>query len=225
MLTSDLFKVETVKADKIYKVCPLFYTNEITCSNGNDKVLDNKAIICQKLSSETYFSFISDPNEHIFDYVSYGSYFDVGDDLTENEFNGIVSLLRKFVKHNDKIKISQGKISGDYGDYVFNVNGTTVTDMGILITDETISNLGTVKLKNNVFDNSEYTLHLRVYHMDDINVSGETSSDNIVYEDLTVTLIPNEEVIIPFTQLDYDYVIRFDANVTINHDVPIIEWS
>lgn len=222
MLSSDLFKVETVKEDSIYKVYPLFYVNEITCSNPNDKVLDNKVIICQKLDNETYFSFISNPNEPIYDYAEYGSYFDVGDDLTENEFNGIVSLLRKYVKHTDNIKISQGTVKGEYGNYIFNVNGTTVTDKGILITEETISNLGTVRLEDNVFSNSKYTLHLRVYHMTDVNVSGEVSSDNIVYEDLEVELVPHMDIAIPFSQLDYDYVIGFDAKVIISHDVPVI---
>ena len=37
VLTSDLFKIEEIVADKFYKIYPLFYTNTITSSNSLDK--------------------------------------------------------------------------------------------------------------------------------------------------------------------------------------------
>ena len=175
------------------------------------------------LKTETYFTFISDETEGVNDYEEYGvEYFEIGDELTTNQFNGIISLLRKFAKHSDDIKLGQGTVKGAYGDYTFDIESTTVTDKGILITDETISNLGTVKLENNVFHNSKYTLHLKVYHMSDINVLSNESDDNIVWEELTVDLVPDTDVTIPFTQLDYNYVVIFNATVTIDHDVPVI---
>ena len=60
-----MFKVETIIADTIYKIYPLFYTNTITSSNSDDRILDNKCIICNKKDKETYITFISDENEEI----------------------------------------------------------------------------------------------------------------------------------------------------------------
>ena len=39
--TSWLFKIEEIIEDSIYKIYPLFYTQEITSSNPDDKILDN----------------------------------------------------------------------------------------------------------------------------------------------------------------------------------------
>ena len=48
ILNSDLFQIEEIITNSIYKIYPLFYTNEITSSNSNDRILENKCIICQK---------------------------------------------------------------------------------------------------------------------------------------------------------------------------------
>jgi hypothetical protein len=39
--TSWLFKIDEIIEDSIYKIYPLFYTQEIKSSNPNDKILDN----------------------------------------------------------------------------------------------------------------------------------------------------------------------------------------
>ena len=91
ILTSPIFKVEEIITDSIYKIYPLFYTGTITSSNPNDRILDNKVIICQKLESteennqETYFTFISDETADIVDYSEYGTYYEIGDQLTESQ--------------------------------------------------------------------------------------------------------------------------------------------
>lgn len=57
-LTSGLFKIETMVTNSIYKVYPLFYCTSIVSNNPNDKILDNKCIICEKKES-TFFTFKS----------------------------------------------------------------------------------------------------------------------------------------------------------------------
>ena len=57
VLSSDLFKIETIITDTIYKIYPLFYCDTITSTNKNDKILDNKCIICEKdTSTRLYFT-------------------------------------------------------------------------------------------------------------------------------------------------------------------------
>ena len=117
VLTSDLFKIEEIVADKFYKIYPLFYTNTITSSNNVDRILDNRCIICQKQENkETYLSFISDENEDIQDYQSFVEYFDITDSLSTEEFNMVVSLLRQNIIHNDAINIME-EVTGSYGKY------------------------------------------------------------------------------------------------------------
>ena len=57
ILTSDMFKIEEIITDSIYKVYPLFYCDSIESTNSNDKILENKCIICQKDSNtRIYFN-------------------------------------------------------------------------------------------------------------------------------------------------------------------------
>ena len=217
-----LFKVEQV-TDAIYKVFPLFYTNKITSTNPADKIFDTQCIICQQTDKETYITFIRDENEEIKDYKSEAVYYSIEDTLSVPQFNGIVSLLRKNEVHTGDISLRQEQTIGKYGKYTVNLNSTTITDEGVVITDETISNLGTVKLENPVFPNSTYTLQLTVTHITDVNVC-EISDENIVEETLSVVLNHNERTVIPFDQLAYNYIVKFDAKIIITHDKPIIHY-
>ena len=45
----------------IIKLIPLFYCDEIRSSNNNDKILENKCIICEN-KTDTYLNFISNKN-------------------------------------------------------------------------------------------------------------------------------------------------------------------
>ena len=57
VLSSDLFKIETIITDTIYKIYPLFYCDTIASTNKNDKILDNKCIICENdTSTRLYFN-------------------------------------------------------------------------------------------------------------------------------------------------------------------------
>ena len=46
ILTSSLFKVETIRSGILWRIYPLFYCESITSSNPDDRILDNKCIIC-----------------------------------------------------------------------------------------------------------------------------------------------------------------------------------
>ena len=58
ILTSNLFKIETIITNKIYKVYPLFYCEKLASSNPNDYLLDNKCIVCEKKDT-TFITFES----------------------------------------------------------------------------------------------------------------------------------------------------------------------
>ena len=221
-LTSGLFKVDTIISDSIYKIYPLFYTNEITSSNPNDNILDNQCIICEKLTKETYLTFISNPNDTIKDYSNYATYFTVGDSLTTNQFNSIVSLLRHNIIHDDNIRINDS-VTGKYGTYEFDITETTILDNGIVITDETILAEPKVKLTSPTFINSTYTLKLSVLHYTDVNILDDDTEDYKVIETLEIELTPNTWVDIPVATLEDGYIILFDSNVEIKHDKPIIQ--
>ena len=59
VLNSNLFKIEEIISNKIYRIFPLFYCENITSTNPYDKILSNKCIICQK-SENTVLSFSSE---------------------------------------------------------------------------------------------------------------------------------------------------------------------
>lgn len=224
VLTSDLFKVDTIITDKIYKIYPLFYTGEITSTNGNDQILDNQCVICLKNpDKETYLTFISNPDEPITDYSNYATYKDISDSLTTAEYNGLISLLRRSQTHNDKLRIKES-VTGEYGEYLFDIDDVTFLDTGILITDETITAEPKVKLTNNFFKHSTYTLILNVIHYTGVNILDDvTPSDYKVVDTLEIELTPEEWVDIPVTDLEEGYIISFDCKVNITHDKTIIQ--
>ncbi|MBO6275067.1 MAG: carboxypeptidase regulatory-like domain-containing protein, partial [Methanobrevibacter sp.] len=223
MLNSNLFKVETIINDTLYRVFPLFYTDNVKSSNSDDKILDNRCIIAIKKDKETYYSFIN--NEEDGTIVIYDSSFDfktIGDQLTDEEFNSIVQLYRS-KSFTDNIQIINSLVNGAYADYLFNLESTTIVDNGVLITKETLDNIGTVRLLNPVFKNSEYILHLKVFTVEDFNID-MSDTDNIIVTDLTVPLSVNQEVNIPFETLDLNNIVGFDATVSIAHNQNIIQY-
>ena len=151
-------------------------------------------------------------------------YKNISDNLNVSDFNAIVSLLRDNVLFNENIQITNSTVTGKYGDYVFNFNEATVLDNGILITNETLSNVGTVKLINPIFPNSNYFIDLKIISTEDVGVSGLDSDDVIVIE-LTIPLKKDEEVNIPFETLDMNNIVSFNANIRINHKDLIIRGT
>ena len=102
---NKLFKVEEIITDKLYRICPLFYTTHIYSTNSKDKILDDKLIIANKNSDTTYLTFISNEEEDVQDYTSYGTYYSIGEDLTDSQYNSIIALLRHNMIHKDNIKL------------------------------------------------------------------------------------------------------------------------
>ena len=222
VLTSGLFKVETIIADSIYKIYPLFYSNTITSSNPDDRILDNRCIICNKKEKETYITFISDENEEIVDYSNYASYYDITDNLTTNQFNAYVSLLRHNTIHNDNIRIADN-VNGNYGNYEFDLDGCTILDNGVVISDETVTAQPMVRLTDNVFHYSTYTLKLNILHYTGVNILDDlTPTDFIVVDILEIELIPNTWIPIPIANIENGYIIDFDTTIEIKHNKPVI---
>ena len=148
LLTSPLFKVESM--GDLYRIVPLFYTGKITSTNPEDKILDDKLIIANQGTDETYYTFISDEEAEITDYTEYGDYYEIGDSLTTPQFNAIVSMLRQNITHNDNIRINP-VVNGLYGDYEFDIQDCSFLDTGILLSNDTISAEPKVRLSNNLF--------------------------------------------------------------------------
>ena len=221
LLESDLFKVENIK-ENLYKIYPLFYTGEITTNNPSDVVIDDQVIICQKQAEkETFLTFISNPDSDVIDYLSYVTYYDIGDSLTENEYNSIVSLLRHNIINEDEINMLRDT-DGDYGNYLFSVDGCTVLDTGLVVNDETRSAEPKVMLTDNVFHYSTYTLKLEVLHFTGVNIMDGDSGDYRVVDTLEIELFKDQWVTIPLDDLEDNYIISLDAVVDIRHDKPEI---
>ena len=222
-LSSDLFHIETIIQNKLYRIFPLFYCEKITSSNPEDIILENKGIICNKNSKETFFNFISDDNDNVILNRQNG-YCNIGDVLSDEDFNAVVQLLRANNDFSENIQINNSTVKGEYGTYIFNLNSATIVDNGVLITNETLSSIGTVKLVNPTFKNSRYQLKLSVYSLSDVNVLNENYNDNISRTDLIIDLAENTEVNIPFNTLDLNCIVGFNAAVSITHDLAVIQY-
>ena len=222
ILSSDLFIVETIITDSIYRIYPLFYCKEITSSNNDDKILENKCIIANKNTEETYYDFVSDDDEFI-RLIKLTGYKQINDALNMQEFNALVYRLKQNYPFQEEIQIKNSTVHGKYADYLFNLESTTIVDNGILITNETLTNIGTITLINPRFRNSTYTIKMKVYSISDVNVCTDASTDNITVTPLTITLQYGTPVNIPFETLNLDHVIGFDATVNIVHDQHIIK--
>lgn len=212
----NLFYIETMISNRLYKIYPLFYTKNIASSNPDDEILDNKCIICSKQNTETYFTFINNPNEDVISLnTALASYKTIGDELETDLFNAIVQAFRTS-EFTEEINIVDSHVYGKYGEYIFDFDSATIVDNGVLISTETISNLGTVQLLNPAFKSSSYLLSMKVYSSDD---------ENIVVSSLNIPLIANDIVTIPFDNLELNNVVGFDATVNIVHDIPVISFS
>ena len=221
ILTSPIFKVEEIITDSIYKIYPLFYTNEITSSNSNDKILENKVIICQKTDEETYLTFKSNDGE-VIDFSDYGTYYNIGDSLTMAQFNAYISLLRQNVNHNEEIHIKDN-VTGEYGTYLFDIEDTTLTDSGMIVSDETIQAEPKVKLSDWVFTASKYILKLQILHYTGANILDDNTTDFKVVDTLEIELQRGKWVNIPVESIEKDYIISLNAEIIIDHSAPIIQ--
>lgn len=149
----------------------------------------------------------------------------IGDNLEDEELNAIVYLLKNNVSFKEVIDIHNSNIIGDYGTYVFNLDSATITDKGVLITAETLNNIGTVKLINPLFENSKYTLFLTVVHINDVNLGLTEETDNIEVSEIEIELKNNIPIMIPFYRLKINYIVDFKGIIEITHDIPEISYE
>ena len=223
LLTSELFKVDEIITDSIYKIYPLFYTKTILSSHNLDKILDNRCIICKKQENkETFLTFISDESKDIQDYQSFAEYFDITDSLSTEQFNMIVSLLRQNTIHNDTFNMLE-EVTGQYAKYTFQIDNCTITDAGIVIDDDTRQADPKIMLSDNVFHYSTYTLQLSILHYTGVNVLDDSTDNYIVVDTMELELPPKEWVTIPLDDLEDGYIISLHTNVEIKHDKPVIQ--
>ena len=227
ILDSNLFKIED--NDGIYRIFPLFYCNNIKSNNPTDNILENRCIIASKRSDETYFTFSTDesselplvPNTFLND-----SFKGLNDNLTIEEYNKFVYLLRNNCPFYDNIRLNK-TVNGDYGNYHFRaVDGDvgTILDNGILLSDSLKQNGLQVMLSEPLFHYSRYVLHLKVYDFGDGDIPFDGDVSNADVTDFSVELVRGEYVDIQFSG-DYRYaVIGLDVLVEVLHDAPELHY-
>ena len=221
ILDSKLFKKEEITTG-IYRIYPLFYCSKIITNDTSTKILENKCILTTTSENEKYFNFITDEDTPvIYDGIDY---YTISDKLTTNEFNAFVQILKNKLTIQDNIKATDGTVTGEYGEYKFNLSDVTIVDNGILITEETLSANPTVKLTHPIFRNSTYTLKLDVFSVSDVNVMDDYNTDNITHDTLEIILKENTDVVIPLGSLEFNKIVSFNAVIDIVHDQPVIQY-
>ena len=225
ILTSNLFKVETIIADKIYRIYPLFYCNEVISSNINDKILNTRCLILQKIENETYLSFITNSSrDNVILNENFSNIKDIEDSLTTDEFNALVYRLRQRGNLTGTLNFEENNtIAGVYATYEFkNVNGQLRNDKGIIVNNKVKNNPLTVKLVNPFFLNAKYVLSFTVRSITGANVCEEGKDDFITKDTFSITLVEGSDIIIPLQNYINDSVLDFEVNVSISFDVPEI---
>lgn len=112
VLNSNLFHVETIVADTIYRVCPLFYCEKITSNNSIDKILDTTCLILQKREKETYLSFTTNTDSNVIIDESLIDSKQIKEKLSMDEFNAFVYRLRKKGVLKGNIRIEEESYNG-----------------------------------------------------------------------------------------------------------------
>ena len=225
ILTSNLFKVETIIIDSIYRVYPLFYCKEVISSNTNDKILDTRCLILHKSEHETYLSFISNSSsDNVILNESFLDIKNIGDYLTTDEFNALVYRLRQQGNLKGNLNFEDDtSITGVYATYEFNnVDGQLRNDKGIIVNEKVKNNPLTVKLVNPFFLNANYTLTFTVHSITGANVCEDGKGDFITKDVFSISLVEGSEVIVPLTDYVNDSILDFDVDVNISFNVPEI---
>ena len=221
ILTSKMFKKEQITTD-LYRIYPLFYCSKIITNDTSSKILENKCILATTGENEKYFNFITDEDTPvIYDGLDF---YTISDKLTIEDFNAFVQILKNKLTITDNIRATDGTVTGEYGEYKFNLADVTIVDNGILITEETLSANPTVKLTHPIFRNSTYTLKLDVFSVSDVNVMEDYNTDNITHDTLEIVLEENTDVEIPLGSLEFNKIVSFNAVIDITHDQPVIQF-
>lgn len=96
LLTNKLFKVETIVTDKLYRVYPLFYCEQVTSNNPEDKTSNPRCLYLSRMNHETYLTFKTN-NDEVKPVIDddYVMVKNISDKLSMSEFNSIVYCIRK----------------------------------------------------------------------------------------------------------------------------------
>lgn len=246
MMASTLFKMIPL-GEGLYKAIPLFYHEGIRCNSDTVRILDDKAVLLYEyddsyidfLGTDIYYEDNSQRENLIKGWKSHG------DDLNQGEFNNMVYLMRKNTVFYDSFEIQEGEVNGAYADYEFTVTDSTIVDTGFLLAD-TLNNSNSgglrgtkaptpkivpfkVKLKNNYFKQSKYTLILTVKTIKNVNLDPDSKynyiEDTVIKQELT----PNQLIEVNFYgKIDFDdfnHIVSFSATVEITHDKALISMG
>ena len=223
ILTSDLFDVETIIPDKLFRVYPLFYCREILSSNPADKVLGNRCLIVTQEAHETYFAFTSNGTKTVLNEAVL-NIFERNTDLNEDDFNALVYMLRRIGIIARDFNIENNPIiTGNYGTYEFqNTNGLR-NDTGLIINDalKTTAPL-MITLTNPFFLNAKYTLTFTVRSLTGANVCLDEYEDYKVTDTFDIVLTENMPVAVDLTNYVNDAVIDFNIKIQVSFDTPEI---
>ena len=135
--------IKTENMDDILKIYPLFYVDKIESTNSNDKVFENKCIICENKPDTTIY-FISDENVPVLslDYSYYTDYenflvfylydgfnssslYNVEAEVVLKNDDVVVSELTKYSNRNGVIYLDISKFEFDNISIVFTCNGSS----------------------------------------------------------------------------------------------------
>lgn len=225
---SNYFTVETID-NGLYRIYPKFNCEEIISTDKNNIIFENECIICSEAETETYFTFRSNDDTAYILSTKFESNlgYDLGDSLEYDDFNKIVHFLRKQNTITDSIKFNFGTVNGQYADYEVISDDTvkTLTDNGILITDNLINAGLKIKLKNTQFVQSNYILNLKILHYDesDIDFVGNVVHKTIEEVHIPLNKLTEVELNLPQYCTHKYNIISFDATVLVQHDKPVLQ--
>ena len=223
ILTSDLFDVETIIPDKLFRVYPLFYCREILSSNPADKILDNRCLIVTRETHETYFAFTSNGTKTVLNEAVL-NIFERDTDLNEDDFNALVYMLRRIGIIARDFNIENNPIiTGNYGTYIFQNTDGLRNDTGLIINDalKTTAPL-MITLKNPFFLNAKYTLTFTVRSLTGANVCLDEYEDYRVTDTFNIVLTENMPVAVDLSNYVNDAVIDFNIGIQVSFDIPEI---
>lgn len=220
LISSNLFNVEEILSDKLYRVYPLFYCNNVISSNPTDKNFDNRCLILEKMEHETYLSFITNNdksnsvlNENVL------TLYDLNHNLSVNEFNAIIYKLRELSRLGGTLNFEDNlNPTGLYGTYELNDNDQLRNDTGFIINDKVKNNPLTITLKNPFFLNAKYTLTFTVKSLTGANVCIEEYEDYKTYDTFSIELIKDNPIALDLSGYVNDSVLDFNVDVSLSFD-------
>lgn len=117
ILENNLFNVETIIENRLYRIIPLFYCDTIVSTNKNDKILDNRCVICE-YDEDTILKFNTSDTVNDFDYnirgrdVNDKHFYDFifYDKVTLFRLDG-VELIVNYYTRNRELVLSENYVS------------------------------------------------------------------------------------------------------------------